>query len=125
MKIKVKGHSDDTFGVYGLPAKSYSFMGAGKAEAMDDVDCCANWDYPLVALLFSKNEKRGYVIVAHYHGTWGFAVLMHEKNPTDDYQLFWPVSRSAEGYSEILEIEVPDDCEVVWAKLKNGLPKPW
>ena len=99
--LKFEGHSDDTFGEYGITHK--------------DVDNCASGK-PIQCLINSREGRLlvvGQYAESHLSGCWIIGVSMaDEDEPIPE----WPIRvKSAEnGYSPQLEIVVPDDADLIF-----------
>jgi hypothetical protein len=95
--LRFEGHSDDTFGEYGV--------------TMDDHDNCANGT-PIAFLVSAGNDRLS--VVGKYNGCWliGTQLVME-----GDALPSWPMRFEAEhDYSHALVIDVPDDATVKFAK---------
>lgn len=96
--ITFEGMSDDTFG----------WTGFGPGLGDDHDDCGA-----LSVRSFQISHKSLALIVTGVYGagapTWSVGIA-----PVDDNEPLppWPMKWRFEGYSTILEIECPEDCEI-------------
>ena len=95
------GSSDDTFGEYGV--------------TMDDCDNCGSME-PIQCMIVAGEEKLlviGQYAKTHLDACWVIGVSMAEEGTIIPD---WPVRLKNSGcpYSPILEIDVPDDFELVW-----------
>ena len=96
--LKFHGYSDDTFGEYAL--------------TNDDVDNCASGT-PIQCRLDSSDGSM--IITGQYNrnknGCWDIAIgQIDEDTPIPN----WHMQFTAEGYSTILEVYVPDDTTLTW-----------
>lgn len=103
--MKFEGHSDDTFGEYGV--------------TKDDYDNCACGEQ--IAIRVKDEHGNGFVVVGHYDGSnmlkcqppcWLIGIQpLDEGEPIPRWPMRWGLSDS--GYSPSLEIDVPDSavCE--------------
>lgn len=97
-KLIFKGYSDDTFGEYGV--------------TNDDVDNCGSCN-PIQCVIEAGNTAL--IVTGQYDcvgtGTWDIGVsLKDEELSFPD----WDMRTSFEGYTTVLEIDVPDDVELTW-----------
>lgn len=115
--IQFRGHSDDTFGWDHLDPNGKRFDG-------DDHDDCAN----MKTRGFLVSSTTGRVVVTGVYGklpggTWAVGMgLMDEDEP-------WPEwaqnpAYSAEGYTPILSLLVPDDAEIELISIDGDKPEP-
>lgn len=96
--LKFMGHSDDTFGEYGT--------------TMDDIDNCGSCE-PIQCVIEAGNTAL--IVTGQYDrvgtGTWDIGIsLKDEELSLPD----WNIRVSFEGYTTVLEIDVPDDVELTW-----------
>lgn len=75
------------------------------------------WPYVTTFVVMSPQQFLGLEIHVLYAGGWSFAVQPTE-DTEGDYCDFpeWPIRRTwggGRGYSELLEIDVPDDATIV------------
>ena len=104
--LRFIGHSDDTFGEYGL--------------TNDDYDNCASGE-GIEFLVHSEACNERLVVVGHYcnsdnnKGTWMIG-LRQEEEEDDSAATVWPLRWTTEDYSMILEIDAPDDVVVAHIK---------
>lgn len=96
--LKFMGHSDDTFGEYGT--------------TMDDVDNAGSGT-PIQCVI--EADGTALIVTGQYDrngtGTWDIGIsLQDEALSLPD----WDMRISFEGYTTVLEIDVPDDFELTW-----------
>lgn len=97
-KLKFMGHSDDTFGEYGV--------------TNDDIDNCGSGE-PIQCVVEAGNTAL--IVTGQYNrvgtGTWDIGIsLKDEELSLPD----WDIRVSFEGYTTVIEIDVPDDVELTW-----------
>ena len=96
--LKFYGYSDDTFGEY--------------AVTNEDVDNCANGT-PIQCRLDSS--KGSMFVIGQYarnnNPCWDIAIGQADEDVPIPH---WPMQFTAEGYSTVLEIGVPDDTTLTW-----------
>ena len=87
--MKFEGHSDDTFGEYGV--------------TNIDFDNCASGN-PIQFLLEAPDGNRLVVTGIYTHtGVWSIGICTEEDMALPD----WPMRWGANGYTTTLEIDVP------------------
>lgn len=96
--LKFKGYGDDTFGEYNITGT--------------DVDNCASCK-PIQCVITA--DGRAVVVTGQYdrfnNGCWDIGIsLLYEDKPLPD----WAMRIGFEGYSTVLEIDVPDDFTLDW-----------
>ncbi len=93
MILKFSGHSDDNIHIEG------NQRGIDVAHPLNGEP----FDYAIL------NVGGTMKVYAFYNGTWFFAVgLIDEDIPLPT----WPIKHYMEGYSAVMEIDVPDDVRV-------------
>lgn len=103
--LSMYGASDDLIEVEGIEgADEYNGMAHGKSP------------YVMSFKVTSPSEPLGLEIHVCYAGGWSFAVQPTEDSDLDFCEFpAWPIRRSwggGRGYSELLEIDVPDDAMI-------------
>lgn len=101
-RLRFYGHSDDSFGEYGLTDLDYDNCASGK---------------PIRFRLSA--EGKSIIITGRYNrnkgtGTWDIGVSVEDENNCPD----WYIEIDLEGYSSILKVTVPDGF--VLECLENG-----
>lgn len=101
--LRFEGHSDDTFGEYGV--------------THIDHDNCANGS-PIVFEVSA--EGKSILVTGKYDrwdiGTWDIGVSIVEEDNCPD----WAMRIRFEGYTTVLEIDVPDDVTVnCWGSMRE------
>lgn len=96
--LKFMGYGDDTFGEYGV--------------TMDDIDNCGSGD-PIQCVINAGDTSL--IVTGQYSrmgtGTWDIGVSLYD----EEFSLpDWDIRVSFEGYTTIVEIDVPDDFELTW-----------
>ena len=96
--LKFMGYSDDTFGEYGTTNQ--------------DVDNCASGK-PIQCMIEADGIE--IYVTGQYNrigtGTWDIGVsLLNDENTLPD----WKMRMSFEGYTTVLEIDVPDNFKLTW-----------
>lgn len=94
--IKILGASDDILLVHG--GSQYNEYGC--------------FDKPFRVRIYRKDDsgkKEEMRVYGKYRGSWAFAV---HRFSGDGDQPDWPVRHSWEGYSEVIEIDAPDDVKI-------------
>ncbi|MBQ9898537.1 MAG: hypothetical protein IJM44_03670 [Ruminococcus sp.] len=96
--LRFEGHSDDTFGEYETTHDDVDNCGSGRP-----IQCVVEADS--TALVVTGQYNR------HGTGTWDIGIsLQDEELSLPD----WDIRVSFEGYTTVLEIDVPDDVELTW-----------
>ena len=93
-----KGYSDDTFGEYGVTN-----------EDIDNCGSCA----PIQCVI--NADGTGLIVTGQYDragtGTWDIGIsLLDEEYSLPD----WTIRTSFEGYTTVIEIDVPEDFTLIW-----------
>ena len=93
-----KGYSDDTFGEYG--------------ETNTDIDNCGS-GAPIQCIILAGDTQLA--VTGQYDrigtGTWDVGIsLVDEELSLPD----WDMRISFEGYTTVIEIDIPDDFELTW-----------
>jgi hypothetical protein len=109
VKIEVRGHSDDTFGVYG--------KGLWGPDDCDDHVECARMTLRAAQLTASNGRM---MVCGQYgqmpEGTWFIGIAQVDE---DDQMPPWPMIWTFDGYSPVLIIVAPDDCKAEWVKVEK------
>lgn len=96
--LKFMGHSDDTFGEYGT--------------TMDDIDNAGSGE-PIQCVI--EADGTALIVTGQYDrigtGTWDIGISLQDE---DLSYPDWDMRISFEGYTTVLEIDVPDDVELTW-----------
>ncbi len=105
--VKFEGYSDDTFGCYWKKAD-------GRSDDVDDDDCA---QLTVRTMHVKAGDKR--MAVTGVYGQecmWSVGIApIEDDEPMPD----WPMRWRFEGYSTVLEIDLPDGFEITLAQ-----PKP-
>ena len=99
--IKIYGASDDLIEV------------EGSCKGCDEYN--AGGTGPLMGVIHLTTEENAVHVHCIYDGAWSFGVSPQDVEGDDWSVMPWPMRRKygiPVQYSETLEIDVPDDCEV-------------
>ena len=96
--LRFMGHSDDTFGEYGTTMDDIDNAGSG-----DPIQCDVEADGTAL-IVTGQYDRNG-------TGTWDIGISLQDE---DLSYPDWDMRISFEGYTTILEIDVPDDVELTW-----------
>lgn len=101
--LKFMGYGDDTFGEYGTTGT--------------DVDNCASCE-PIQCVI--EADGTALIVTGQYDrmgtGTWDIGISLQDE---DLSYPDWDMRISFEGYTTVIEIDVPDDFKLTW--YNNGV----
>lgn len=101
-RLKFYGYSDDTFGEYGVSNIDY--------------DNCANGK-PITFEIKANNQS--IYVTGQYNmfnnGCWSIGIAAADEDNLPD----WTMRLSFEGYSTVLEVDVPDDFTIQYVEREN------
>lgn len=100
--LKFHGYSDDSFGEYGLTETDHDNCASGAA----------------ITFQVSAEDKSVYVTGQYSRcgsGCWSVSVEPADEDNLPD----WPMRIYFEGYSTVIEIDVPDDTTVQYVERKG------
>ena len=98
------GYSDDTFGEYGITNFDKDNCNSGK---------------PITFQMMDENTNQSIYVTGHYgrygNDTWGIEVT-----PANEYNKpNWTMRILFENYTAVLEVDVPDDAEILIRYIKR------
>ena len=96
--LRIYGASDDLIETEGLPG-------------CDEFNVIQDGPHIATLQVYSTGAGCGFSIHAIYDGCWSFAI---GQTSEDDEIPDWPVRLSWAGYTQTIEIDCPDDAEMIF-----------
>lgn len=110
--LRFRGYSDDTFEVHAGTGTDVDSLSGG-------IDNCASSE-PIQCVITAGNTSL--IVTGQYDrfgtGTWDIGISLYDEELSLPD---WNIRTCFEDYSTVVEIDVPDDVELVW--YDNGVRK--
>ena len=94
-KVSFRGHSDDIVEIHGTIG-----------DEPDEIGC---FESTPIYIKVEDENGWGFYVVAVYNGCWGFGIMQLDE---DEPLTFYDVSFSCDGYTVVMDIEIPDGAVI-------------